>query len=120
MPSTDAHSLPDRKDADTGAMGERTAHPGSAAMQERSAIDSGLTNDKVAHTDLATSPLGTDDEAGGGTAGTDKPEPQLTNSQARDPNYANERAPRAGWVWVIIAVVAALVLGAALVTTLLG
>lgn len=126
MAETDAHSLKDSKTADEGALGERTAHPGSAALQEKAAIDAGLTGDKVAHNDIATSPLGTDDEAGGGEpAPVQFPAPSKTATKAapsggaaRDPNRSNERSPPAGWLWIVVALVAALVLGAVLFAVL--
>jgi hypothetical protein len=116
MAQTDAHSLKDSKDADEGALGQRTAHPGSAALQEKAAIDAGLTGDKVAHNDIATSPLGTDDEAGGGApAPVQFPSPETSSeTKARDPNWSNERAPPASWLWLVAALVAAAALGALL------
>lgn len=117
MPETDAHSLPDSKDADEGALGERTDHPGSAALQEKAGIDAGLTGDKVAHNDLATSPLGTDDEAGGGAPQPVQfpaKEPAAVHTAARDPNRANERTPPMPWIWVVVAVLLAALLGVAL------
>ena len=117
MARTDAHSLEDSKDADLGALGERTSHTGSAALQEKAAIDAGLTGDKVAHNDIATSPLGTDDEAGGGApqpvqfpAG----EPAHVHTSARDPNKANERTPPLPWIWVLVALLLAALIGVAL------
>jgi hypothetical protein len=120
MAQTDAHSLADSKDADEGALGRRSDHPGSAALQEKAAIDAGLTGDKVAHNDIATSPLGTDDEAGGGApAPVQFPPPgQSKDNAARDPNRSNERSPPAGWLWIVAAVLAAAVLGGVLLTLL--
>lgn len=122
MAENDAHSLRDQKHTDEGARGTRAAHPGSAVLQEKAAIDAGLTGDKVAHNDVAASPLGTDDEAGGGQAGTDRPATRTPAAKpsARDPNYANERPPRAPWVWIVVAVGAALALAAALLGALGG
>jgi hypothetical protein len=117
MARTDAHSLDDAKDADRGALGERTAHPGSAALQEKAAIDAGLTGDKIAHNDITTNPLGTDDEAGGG-----RPQPVEFpartplegKSNARDPNRANELSPPVPWIWLLVALLVAGLIGVAL------
>lgn len=117
MAHTDAHSLKDSKDADEGALGQRTAHPGSAAQQEKAAIDAGLTGDKVAHNDIATSPLGTDDEAGGGRPQPVQfptADPATVPTAARDPNRANERTPPMPWIWVVVALIVAALIGMAL------
>lgn len=122
MARTDAHSLDDIKDADLGRSPEPTAgHSGSAAMQEKAAIDAGLTGDKVAHNDLATSPLGTDDEAGGGApqpVQTPTPDTAAVNQKGRDPNWSNERSPPAPWLWIFAALIAAALLGVGLLTAL--
>ena len=120
MAQTDAHSLADSKDAHKDIDHGSATHPGSAAMQEKAGIDAGLTGDKVAHNDIATSPLGTDDEAGGGAPQpVQAPKPEAAaHSQARDPNFANERSPRAAWIWIAVALLAAVVLGVALLGAL--
>jgi hypothetical protein len=109
------------KASERGAGGSTAAHPGSASLQDKAAINAGLTGDKVAGLDLAASPLGTDDEAGGGTptpaapvARTAAPE----GSAARDPNRANAVRPPLPWLWVVAAIVAALALGYFLFTAL--
>jgi hypothetical protein len=117
-PSTDAHSLPDMKDEDAGRG--PTAHPGAAAQQDWGAVSAGMTGDRVAHRDVWSAQAGTDDEAGGGVAGQGlTPEPTTgPNEHARDPNRANERVPPAPWIWVVLAVVAAIGLGGWLLSTL--
>jgi hypothetical protein len=118
MPETDAHSLPDMKDEDAGEG--PTSHPGARAQQDWGATSAGLTGDRVAHRDVWSAQAGTDDEAGGGVAGAGlTPEPVATTStQARDPNFANERTPRAPWIWVAVALVVAALLGAFLLGAL--
>ena len=54
--------MSDRQQGGTNQAGLQ----GGGAEQLRQRIDSGLTGDKVAVSDPATSPLGTDDEAAGG------------------------------------------------------
>lgn len=117
-PRTDAHSLPDIEQV--GAGRGQAAHPGSAGQQEMQRINSGLTGDKVAHTDISAVSLPTDDEAGGGAPGaamTPQP-PAPANNAARDPNRSNERVPPAPWIWVVLAVVAAVALGWLLLSAL--
>ena len=111
MPETDAQSLPDMKDEDAGQG--PTSHPGARAQQDWGATSAGMTGDRVAHRDVWSAQAGTDDEAGGGVAGAGvTPEPTGTvSTQARDPNFANERSPRAPWIWVAVALVVAVLLG---------
>lgn len=56
MPANEQEKRPDSSDA---------AHPARNTDQLRDEIDSGRTQDKVAHPDPAAAPLGTDAEAGG-------------------------------------------------------
>ena len=117
-PRTDAHSLADVEEVGPGDG--RAAHPGSAGQQDMARINSGLTGDKVAHNDISTVSLPTDDEAGGGSPGaglTPEP-PSAAGTVARDPNRANERVPPAPWIWVVVAVVAAIALGWILLSAL--
>jgi len=117
-PDTDAHSLADAKDMD-GGRGP-AAHPGSAGQQDMARINAGGTGDKVAHNDISTVSLPTDDEAGGGSSGAGMtPEPPApAGNAAQDPNRSNESVPRAPWVWVLLAVVAAVALGGVLLGVL--
>ena len=111
MPDTDAQSLPDMKDEDAGKG--PVSHPGARAQQDWGATSAGLTGDRVAHRDVWSAQTGTDDEAGGGVAGQGlTPEPIRPDGQARDPNFANERTPRAPWIWVAVGLIAAVLLGA--------
>jgi hypothetical protein len=119
MPETDAQSVPDMKDEDAG--GGPTSHPGAQAQQDWGATSAGLTGDRVAHRDVWSAQAGTDDEAGGGVAGAGRtPEPVVDadSTQARDPNFANERTPRAPWIWIGVALVLAALLGAFLLGAL--
>jgi len=123
MSYTSDHDSADRKSAERGAAGDPDGHPGAASLQRKASIDAGLTGDKVAGMDLAASPLGTDDEAGGGSAASDpsgvKARPGGSkNTAARDPNRANAAPPGAPWIWVAAAVAAAAALGFALLLAL--
>ena len=114
MAQTDAHSLQDIKTADGGSGIDPASSPGAQAQQEKAAIDAGLTGDKIAHNDIATSPLGTDDEAGGGAPQPVQVQqaPKPTENTARDPDRSNESALKfPPWLWVIVALAAAAVLG---------
>lgn len=116
-PQNDPQSLPDMRDEDAGRG--RAAHPGSAAQQEWGAMNAGLTGDKVAHRDISSAPMATDDEAGGGVSGAGMtPQPRGPAEHARDPNRANERVPPAPWLWIVVALVAAVVLGVVLIGAL--
>ena len=123
MSYTSDHNAEDRRSAERGATGEPADHPGAASLQDKAAINSGYTRDKIAGLDLGASPLGTDDEAGGSsaamepTAATPSME-KPKDTAARDPNRANAVPPRASWLWILAAIVAALVLGFALLTAL--
>jgi hypothetical protein len=117
MPETDAHSLPDMKDEDAGKG--PTSHPGARAQQDWGAVSAGMTGDRITHRDVWSAQTGTDDEAGGGTAGQGlTPEPLRPGGQSQDPNFANERTPRAPWLWVVLALVVAVALGVALLGAL--
>ena len=115
MTSTTDDQPEQARSAERGAAGEPAAHPGAQALQDRAATDAGLTGDKVAGLDLAASPLGTDDEAGSGPAppapATAAPAATAHGAAARDPNRANAVKPPVPWLWIAVAVVAALVLG---------
>ena len=91
-------------------------NPGSAAARERAATDSGLTGDKVAGSDPAAAPLGTDAEASGHAAEADGPRAATADGDtaARDPNRSNAARPKAPWLWIVLAVVAAAVLAVVL------
>ena len=101
--------------SEQGASGEPADHPGAASLQDKAAINAGLTGDKVAGLDLAASPLGTDDEAGATSttpaAPTAAPTPTAEGGAARDPNRANAVKPTLPWLWVVVALAAALGLG---------
>jgi cytochrome c-type biogenesis protein CcmH/NrfG len=100
------------KAADRAAAGEAAGHPGARSLQDKAAINAGLSHDKVAGVDLATSPLGTDAEAGGGRAEAGRPPPAAEGSASRDPNRANAVRPPAPWIWIVIGVIAAVAVGA--------
>jgi len=108
-----------RRAAERGAAGPG-GHPGAVTLQDKAAINAGLTGDKVAGLDLAASPLGTDDEAGGGAPTAAGPAAAATpeGAAARDPNRANAVRPPVPWVWVVVAVAAALGLAWALYAAL--
>ena len=117
MPENDAQSLPDMKDEDAGRG--PVSHPGARGQQDWGAISAGMTGDRIAHRDVWSAQAGTDDEAGGGVAGQGvTPEPIRTGGQSQDPNFANELAPRASWLWIAVALVAAVLLGAFLLGAL--
>ena len=116
MSYTSDHDSEDRKAAERGATGEPAPHPGSASLQDKAAINAGLTGDKVAGLDLAASPLGTDDEAGATSTGVEPGATRASScgpegSAARDPNRANAVKPPLPWLWVVVAAMAALALG---------
>ena len=101
-----------RKSAEHAASAEPAVHPGARSLQDKAATNAGLGHDKVAGVDLAASPLGTDAEAGGGSAELGVPPPAgVEGGAARDPNRATAVRPPVPWVWIVVAVVAALVLG---------
>jgi hypothetical protein len=111
------------KSSERGATGEPASHPGAASLQDKAAINAGFTGDKVAGLDLAASPLGTDDEAGGTSAAMEPtaahaPMAQPSGTAARDPNRANAVKPPVPWLWIVVAVLAALVLGWVLLSAL--
>jgi hypothetical protein len=80
--------------------------------QLKADIDSGRTNDKVAWSDPAASPLGTDDEA----AGTPPSPARVAMARAAEVSRAPEKEEARGmgpWLWaagivVLIAIAAAL------------
>lgn len=92
---------------------------GSTTSQLRHDIDTGLTGDKVAETDPAAAPLGTDDEAAGRP-----PSPAAVRLARAQENVAGKpgvvRTPESGasgpapviWFWVAVAVFAVVILGA--------
>lgn len=92
---------------------------GSTTAQLKHDIDSGRTGDKVAASDVAMSPLGTDDEAGG------RPNsPEIVSlaraQEARTAKPGVDRMPGAQeggtkplvWIILVIAVFAIVILGA--------
>ena len=109
-----------RKAAERGANAERASYPGARSLQDKATIDAGLSHDKVAGMDLGASPLGTDAEAGGGSAGLSAPPPTagVEGGAARDPNRANAVRPPVPWIWIVLAVLAAVLLGVVLLTSL--
>jgi len=111
------------KASERGARGEPAAHPGSASLQDKAAINAGFSRDKVAGLDLGASPLGTDDEAGATSTVVEptasrSPAAKPEGAAARDPDRANAVKPPAPWLWILAAVAAALVLGYALLAAL--
>ena len=109
---------PERGGADTQRSPSRTEGSPTAA-QLRADIDTGRARDKVAHSDPAAAPLGTDDEASGSPptdeqvstarrheTGRDVPDP----APADQPEQAG-MAPKARYLWMIggVVVVCALV-----------
>jgi hypothetical protein len=92
-----------------------TDQPGSGAtsLQEKAAINAGRSHDKIAQEggDMGAAPLGADSEAGGARAETAVSPAPGGGTYSRDPNRANAVKPRAPWLWLLLAVVAALVLG---------
>ena len=97
-----------RKDAERGARAEPASHPGARSLQDKAAIDAGLSHDKVAGMDLGAAPMGADAEAGGssGDVGTRAPA-GVEGGAARDPNRANAVRPPVPWIWIVVAVLAA-------------
>jgi hypothetical protein len=101
----------ERKDRD-GAPRRPAEAP--TADQLRDEIDSGATHDKVAQSDPAAAPLGTDDEAAGTPPTADQVAVARRHETARrvpDPSPADQppmqagMAPSRGFVWAIISVV---------------
>ena len=91
--------------------------PGSSnSSQLRDDIDSGRTHDKVAHSDPAAAPLGTDDEAAG-TPPTGEQVAMARRHETRrdvpDPSPADQpprqagMAPSGRMIWLIVGVVVA-------------
>ena len=104
-----------RKAAERAAEAEPASHPGAQSLQDKAAINAGLSHDKVAGMDLGAAPMGADAEAGGATAevGSAAP-PGPEGGAARDPNRASAVRPPIPWIWILVAIVAALVVGVAL------
>jgi hypothetical protein len=105
----DWKSDPDRVDP-AGTAPSTSATP----AQLRDDIDSGRTRDKVAHSDPAAAPLGTDDEAAGTPPTAEQVSMARRQETARDvsdPSAADQppkqvgMAPRGRFVWLIVAVV---------------
>ena len=88
------------------------ANTGAASLRDKAAINAGHSHDKVAQAgaDMGAVPLGADEEAGGAPAAAAAPAP-AGGAYSRDPNRANAVKPRAPWAWLLLALVAALVLG---------
>jgi hypothetical protein len=123
MSYTNDHNSEDRKSAERGASGEPASHPGAQSLQDKAAINAGYSGDKIAGLDLGASPLGTDDEASGLSPTVEPtaahaPMNKPHGAVARDPNRANAVPPKAPWLWIVLAVVAALVLGFVLLSAL--
>jgi hypothetical protein len=105
----------DRRAGPDQAPGAVPSPAGAAtSSQLRDDIDSGRTRDKVAHSDPAAAPLGTDDEAAGTPptgeqvstarrheAGRDVPDP----SPADQPPMQAGMAPGGRFVWLIVGLV---------------
>ena len=87
--------------------------PGSAALQDKAAINAGHSHDKIAQEghDMGAAPLGADAEAGGARTEAAAVPPPAGGAYSRDPNRANAVKPRAPWLWLLLALVAAVVLG---------
>ena len=92
---------------------------GAASLQEKAAINAGLSHDKIAQAggDMGAAPMGADAEAGGGRAETSASAP-AGGALSRDPDRANAVKPRAPWAWLLLALIAAVVLGYALSSAL--
>ena len=89
---------------------------GAASLQEKAAINAGLSHDKIAQAggDMGAAPMGADAEAGGGRAEMSASAPPVGGVLSRDPDRANAVKPRAPWAWLLLALIAAVVLGYAL------
>jgi hypothetical protein len=87
--------------------------PGAASLHEKQAINTGRSHDKVAQDggDMGAAPLGTDEEAGGAPAAAAGAPSPAGGAYARDPDRANAVKPRAPWAWLLLALIAAVVLG---------
>jgi len=83
------------------------AAPGSTTERLRADIDTGRTGDKVAASDPAAAPLGTDDEAAGRPASEHSVARARGNEVKMDePHEAHERG--IGSAWILIGFVALL------------
>ncbi|HEX8568608.1 MAG TPA: hypothetical protein VF699_01605 [Caulobacteraceae bacterium] len=96
-----------RKAAERGAKAEPASHPGARSLQDKAAIDAGLSHDKVAGMDLGAAPMGADAEAGGSTAEVAGRAPAVEGGAGRDPNRANAVRPPLPWIWIVVAIAAA-------------
>lgn len=77
--------------------------PATNWAQARDRINSGDTGDKVAYSDPASTPLGTDSEAGGSTTAPEVIAQNVSNQQhpARpDPELTQPNAGASPWVYV--------------------
>ncbi len=101
-----------QKPSDRNGAGNASETPPPTAAQLRDDIDSGRTRDKVAHSDPAAAPLGTDDEAAG-TPPTGEQAAMARRHEASrrvpDPSPADQPPKQAGmapsgrFVWLIVA-----------------
>ena len=101
----DSQGDPDRADP---AAASRAGS--STAAQLRQEIDSGRTRDKVAHSDPAAAPLGTDDEAAGNSPSAEQVSAARRQESTRvsdtSPADQPDRTAAGGrFVWLIVAVV---------------
>jgi hypothetical protein len=104
-----------RTRSENGSAGRKSATAGGEAARLRDAIDSGETHDKVDYPDPAAAPLGTDEEAGGATAGAaivhDERAYEEGNDSDLEPSHLPERGEQRGSVFLIaIGVVTVVVL----------
>ena len=105
----------DRREKVAPAARNPAASGSPTASQLRHDIDSGRTQDKVAHSDPAAAPLGTDDEAAGSPPTAEQvslARGHETGRDVRDPSPADQpkqagMAPGGRFVWLIVALVVA-------------
>jgi hypothetical protein len=83
------------------------------AAQLRSAIDSGHTGDKVAGSDPAAAPLGTDAEAGG-VAPSPSAVSEAFGNEVREESPPTPEYGSAGWAFIVAIVLIGLVFCGAL------
>ena len=104
-----------RKGAERAAGADPASHPGAQSLQDKAAIDAGLSHDKIAGMDLGAAPMGADAEAGGSRGEVSERAPAgVEGGAARDPNRASAVRPPVPWIWIVVAVAAAAALAFAL------